>query len=179
MDEISLETLGRHLQALRQARGLSLSQLAGQAAIAKSNLSRLEQGNGNPTIDTLWRLARQLRVPFGTLIAPIATSVEDSGVSVQLIEQSQGRGEPAVDAYLMRCAPHTCRRAEGHASGTRETLQVIEGWIAAGPTGAERQLAAGELFTFRADRPHDYRTSDVAATLLVTIVYAREDESNG
>ena len=97
MDEISLETLGRHLQALRQARGLSLSQLAGQAAIAKSNLSRLEQGNGNPTIDTLWRLARQLRVPFGTLIAPIATSVEDSGVSVQLIEQSQGRGEPAVE----------------------------------------------------------------------------------
>jgi transcriptional regulator with XRE-family HTH domain len=181
MDEISLETLGRHLQALRQARGLSLTQLAAQAEIAKSNLSRLEQGAGNPTIDTLWRLAKRLGVPFGTLVAPVATPVEENGVSVRLIEQShhQRHDEPAVDVYLMRCAPHTCRRAEGHAAGTRETLQVIEGQIAAGPTGAERHLAAGELFTFRADRPHDYRTSDVAATLLVTIVYAKEDESNG
>ncbi|MDH4573784.1 helix-turn-helix domain-containing protein [Salinicola acroporae] len=181
MDEIALETLGRHLQALRQAQGLSLTQLAAQAEIAKSNLSRLEQGIGNPTIDTLWRLAKQLGVPFGTLVAPVATPVEENGVSVHLVEQShhQRHDEPAVDVYLMRCAPGTIRQAEPHPPGTRETLQVIEGRVSVGPAGESRQLAAGEIFTFAADRPHDYRVSDMGATLLVTIVYAREGPSNG
>ena len=66
MDQLSLETLGRHLQSLRVARGWSLSGLAAAAGVAKSNLSRLEQGNGNPTLDTIWRLAVQLNVPSAT-----------------------------------------------------------------------------------------------------------------
>ncbi|WP_110598415.1 helix-turn-helix domain-containing protein [Salinicola lusitanus] len=181
MDEIALETLGRHLQALRQAQGLSLTQLAARAGIAKSNLSRLEQGSGNPTIDTLWRLAKQLGVPFGTLVAPVATPVEENGVSVRLIEQShhQRHDEPAVDVYLMRCAPGAARQSEPHPPGTRETLQVVEGRISVGPPGTPHQLAAGEVFTFAADRAHDYRASDMGATLLVTIVYARGETSNG
>ena len=63
-----LATLGRNLQKLRLDKGLSLSKLAADAGIAKSNLSRLEQGTGNPTIDTIWRLAVQLDVPFGSLV---------------------------------------------------------------------------------------------------------------
>lgn len=176
MDKISLVTLGRHLQTLRQSQGLSLSQLAFQAGIAKSNLSRLEQGDGNPTIDTLWRLARELSVPFGTLVAPITAAVNDNGVTVQLVEQS--RESPAVDVYLMHCSPQTRRHAEAHAPGTVETLQVIGGRLEAGPEGEERALAAGDIFTFTADQPHHYRTSDVAATLLVVIVPAKEEESN-
>lgn len=70
MNKLSLNTLGQHLQALRLERGWSLSQLANEAGITKSNLCRLEQGNGNPTRDTLWRLAVQLNLPFGTLVAP-------------------------------------------------------------------------------------------------------------
>ncbi|WP_110649571.1 helix-turn-helix domain-containing protein [Salinicola peritrichatus] len=170
MDVLSLETLGRHLQTLRQAQGVSLSQLASRAGIAKSNLSRLEQGNGNPTIDTLWRLARELKVPFGTLVAPVATPVKESGVSVELIEQSAGT--PAVDVYLMRLVPNTLRQAEAHAEGTRETLQVIGGSLEAGPAHDIRHLGAGEIHLFAADRPHHYRSHDSGATLLVTIVYA-------
>lgn len=80
MDKLTLDTLGRHLQSLRLARGLSLSQLAADAGMAKSNLSRLEQGNGNPTLDTIWRLAGRLNVPFGNLVAPISVPVSDDGV---------------------------------------------------------------------------------------------------
>ena len=103
MDKLSLNTLGHHLQALRLERGWSLSQLASEAGIAKSNLCRLEQGNGNPTLDTIWRLAVQLNVPFGTLVAPIAVPLGEDGVQVRLIDQ--GKDTPQVDAYWMRCAP--------------------------------------------------------------------------
>ena len=105
MDSLSLNTLGHHLQRLRLERGWSLSQLASEAGIAKSNLCRLEQGNGNPTLDTIWRLAVQLNVPFGTLVAPISVPLGEDGVQVRLIDQ--GKDCPQVDAYWMRCAPQT------------------------------------------------------------------------
>ncbi|WP_251978693.1 helix-turn-helix domain-containing protein [Salinicola avicenniae] len=167
-------SLGQHLQGLRQERGLSLSQLAGRAGIAKSNLSRLEQGQGNPTLDTLWRLARELDTSFGSLVAPIATPVEEPGVSVTLIERSDAI--PAVDAYLMHLAPNTLRRAEAHPTGTRETLQVIAGELEAGTSDTARILGAGDLHRFAADRPHHYRTRDNAASVLVTVLYATPGE---
>ncbi len=83
MDKPSLNTLGRHIQLLRTERGLSLSQLAADAGIAKSNLSRIEQGEGNPTLDTIWRLAMQLDVPFGNLVAPVSGApLGEDGVEV-------------------------------------------------------------------------------------------------
>ncbi|WP_346797126.1 XRE family transcriptional regulator [Halomonas sp. Bachu 37] len=174
MDELSLSTLGHHLQSLRQERGWSLSQLATAAGIAKSNLSRLEQGNGNPTLDTIWRLAVQLKVPFGTLVAPISVPLGEDGVQVRLIDQ--GKDSPQVDAYWMYCAPHTLRQAEAHTPGTRESLTLISGWLEAGPEGATHTLSPGDTVSFPADQPHRYRTRDAGATLLLTIVYAEKGE---
>lgn len=170
MDRLSLGTLGQHLQRLRQEQGLSLSQLAAAAGIAKSNLSRLEQGNGNPTLDTIWRLAVQLNVPFGTLVAPIAVPLGEDGVQVRLIDQ--GKDRPQVDVYWMRCAPHTSRHAEAHTPGAQETLTLISGTLEAGSEDTTRVLRAGDTIAFAADRPHLYRTHEDWATLLVTIVYA-------
>ncbi|MBB3192509.1 helix-turn-helix domain-containing protein [Halomonas cerina] len=175
MDPLSLGTLGRHLQALRLARGWSLSQLAAAAGIAKSNLSRLEQGNGNPTLDTIWRLAVQLKVPFGTLVAPISVPLGEDGVEVRLLDQ--GKDTPQVDAYWMRCAPHTMRLAEPHTPGAQETLTLISGELEAGPEGETRPLSAGDSLTFAADRPHLYRTGDAWATLLLSVVYHQEPTS--
>ncbi|SDM18667.1 transcriptional regulator, XRE family with cupin sensor [Franzmannia pantelleriensis] len=175
MDKLSLGTLGQHLQSLRLARGWSLSQLAAAAGIAKSNLSRLEQGNGNPTLDTIWRLAVQLGVPFGTLVAPISVPLGEDGVEVRLIDQ--GKASPQVDAYWMRCAPHTLRHAEPHTPGAQESLTVISGSLEVGPEGATKRLSAGDTLTFAADRPHSYRTHDTWATLLMTIVYAEQGET--
>ncbi|MCL7930074.1 helix-turn-helix domain-containing protein [Halomonas llamarensis] len=175
MNKCSLDTLGQHLQALRQARGWSLSSLANAAGIAKSNLSRLEQGSGNPTLDTLWRLAVQLNVPFGTLVAPITMPLGEDGVQVQLIDQ--GKDSPQVDAYWMRCAPHTLRHAEAHTPGTRESLTLISGWLETGPEGATTQLTPGDTVTFPADQPHIYRTHSDKATMLLTVTYGEQGDT--
>jgi XRE family transcriptional regulator, regulator of sulfur utilization len=176
MDKRSLGTLGQHLQSLRMAQGWSLSQLAAAAGIAKSNLSRLEQGNGNPTLDTIWRLAVQLNVPFGTLVAPLSVPLGEEGVEVRLLDQ--GKDTPQVDAYWMRCAPHTTRHAEAHTPGARETLSLISGRLEAGPEGATTMLSAGDTLTFPADRAHLYRTHDAWATLLLTVIYTGEGDAS-
>ncbi|WP_172118982.1 helix-turn-helix domain-containing protein [Halomonas hibernica] len=175
MDKLSLNTLGQHLQSLRQQQGLSLSQLANAAGMAKSNLCRLEQGNGNPTLDTIWRLAVQLNTPFGTLVAPITVPLGEDGVQVRLIDQ--GKDAPHVDAYWMRCAPNTRRRAEAHTPGTQESLTLISGWLEAGPESNTTQLTPGETLTFPADKPHIYRTQAAEATMILTITYGEKGDT--
>lgn len=174
MDKSTLATLGRRLQELRMAKGISLSQLAADAGIAKSNLSRLEQGVGNPTIDTIWRLALQLNVPFGNIVAPISGSVEEDGVQVQLIDQ--GMDNPKVDVYWITYAPDTQRNAEAHSKGTRERVTVVSGEMEFGTEGNSRRLTAGESHEFLADQPHFYRSGEMWTTVMITIAYTSDWE---
>ncbi|GGF80436.1 helix-turn-helix domain-containing protein [Alteromonas lipolytica] len=169
MDKSSLLLLGQHLQQLRHERGLSLSQLAADAGIAKSNLSRLEQGNGNPTLDTIWRLAVQLNVPFSALVAPVTRQLDESGIEVRLIDQ--GQDNPGVDAYWMSIAPDMERIAEAHGPGTSESITLIRGELEVGTMDKLKRLTAGETCTFVADQPHLYRTAEHGAAFLITIIY--------
>lgn len=169
MEKPSLDILGRNLQSIRVSKGLSLSQLAHDAGIAKSNLSRIEQGSGNPTLDTLWRLAIQLDVPFGCLVASMNTAIGHDGVQAKLIEQ--GRDDPQVDAYWMSYAPDIERHAEAHSKGTVESITVISGEIEVGNHGKTQLLRAGDEFRFASDQPHMYRTGEFWTTFLLTVTY--------
>jgi transcriptional regulator with XRE-family HTH domain len=167
-----LETLGRNLQKLRLAKGRSLSKLAADAGIAKSNLSRLEQGTGNPTVDTIWRLAVELDVPFGSLVASVTTPFGNDGVQFKLIEQ--GGDNPQVDAYWMSMAPNTERQSEPHSVGATESVTLISGQLEITTEGEKMTLKAGDRFTFSADQAHGYRTGDLWCSLLLTITYAQK-----
>ncbi|NLQ16211.1 helix-turn-helix domain-containing protein [Marinomonas sp. M1K-6] len=173
MNKLILNTLGRNLQNLRLAKGLSLSQLAQNAGIAKSNLSRIEQGDGNPTLETIWRLAMQLKVPFGDLVASIQSPLGENGVQVKLIDQ--GNDNPRVDVYWMSCAPHTIKRSDAHFTGTTESITLISGAIQAGENDNLHDLALGASLTFSADKPHSYRTGDLWATLIMIITYPKQE----
>lgn len=62
--------LGRDLAAMRAAAALTQGQLAARASVQQAEISRIERGLGNPTRDTLIRLAtavggRVALVPVG------------------------------------------------------------------------------------------------------------------
>ncbi|GAA0363543.1 helix-turn-helix domain-containing protein [Bacillus horti] len=61
--------IGKKIQALRKERGLSLSELADKADIAKSYLSSIERDiQKNPSIQFLEKIAGVLDVPIQSLI---------------------------------------------------------------------------------------------------------------
>lgn len=61
--------IGKRIQQLRQAKGLSLSELAERADVAKSYLSAIERNiQGNPSIQVIEKLAAVLNVPIQTLL---------------------------------------------------------------------------------------------------------------
>src|SRR5215218_6523302 len=75
MAQAPLDVIAFSLRRERERAGLSLSELAKRAGIAKSTLSQLESGVGNPSVETLWALGVALGVPFSRLVDPPRPSV--------------------------------------------------------------------------------------------------------
>jgi len=61
-DKAYLEAFGRHLQALRQAKGLSQQQLAFEAGLNKNQIGNIERGEVNTTISTIRSISKVLEV---------------------------------------------------------------------------------------------------------------------
>ncbi|MFJ4688039.1 helix-turn-helix domain-containing protein [Streptomyces sp. NPDC088789] len=157
--------------ALRRERvrvGLSLSELAKRAGIAKSTLSQLEAASGNPSMETIWALAVALGVPFSALVEPPAPMVrviragqgpaarsDQAGYTAALLSASP----PGVrrDLYDVALEPGAAHESEPHIPGTVEHLVVAAGRVKAGPRGAEEELGAGDYMTYRGDVAHSYR----------------------
>src|SRR5258705_5702919 len=102
-----LDTIARSLRAERERVGLSLTELARRAGLAKSTLSQLETGTGNPSVETLWALAVALDVPFSRLVEPPSPSV-------RVLRAGEGPRIPAeqadfTGALLAAGTPHVRR----------------------------------------------------------------------
>ncbi len=64
--------IGQTIQALRQRANMSQKDLATQANLSQAQVSQMERGNANPSLDTLNSVARALNVPTWILLAGLA-----------------------------------------------------------------------------------------------------------
>ena len=63
-----IETMAMRLKTLRKARGMSQEALAERADISRTYLARLETARQDPTLSTLEKLAKALKVPIEKLL---------------------------------------------------------------------------------------------------------------
>lgn len=63
-----IEQLAMRLRTLRERRGLSQEKLAERAGLSRPHLARLETGQHDPTLTTVEKLAKALRVPLTELL---------------------------------------------------------------------------------------------------------------
>jgi transcriptional regulator with XRE-family HTH domain len=63
-----VERLGKRIKAMREKRGMSQERLAEAAQISRGYLARLEIGRHDPTVGTVDKLARALRVKVADLL---------------------------------------------------------------------------------------------------------------
>ncbi|WP_413740341.1 helix-turn-helix domain-containing protein [Sodalis sp. RH14] len=161
-----------NLAKVRQSRGMTLSGLAEISGIGKATLSGIEAGKGNPTIETVWRLARALDVPFGELIESDdeQTVVSMSkGVSVRLIHRQSS--PHVIETYIMELAPRTKRHADKHMPGVEENIVVLKGQVLVGSMAEPAFVSTGKSHSFKGDVPHLYQSLDEFSSLLVSVIY--------
>ncbi len=161
--------IGEKISKLRKEKGISLSKLAELAKISKSTLSSIESGNANPTISTLWAIADALNVPFGELLPKEFNEVDESGITVKLIEQSEGK--PKIEVYLMKLEPNSVREAKPHKKGVIEKVLVIKGKMVVGSKSSPKCLKVGEEIEFCGDVPHIYKALDEEVSAIVVLYY--------
>ena len=73
------KAVGRRIAELRRARGWTQQALADRLRIDVSALQRLERGAHACTLDTLWKIARALRVEPLQLLVPPSTTAPRAG----------------------------------------------------------------------------------------------------
>ena len=162
----------RNVRALRAARGLSLGELATASGTGKATLSRIEAGQANPTVETLFALADALGVPFGALTADRAAAVQHvraadlprvgGGVS----RHACSRRSPA--ARSSRRSRSSSRAGQVRASASPHPPGVIEHLAADRAAGCARARSAatrraGHAATSCASpatSPHEYAALD-------------------
>ena len=59
--------VGKHIQKLKELKGISQQDLAAKCNFEKSNMSRLESGRVNQTLSTLEKVAKALEVSLAEL----------------------------------------------------------------------------------------------------------------
>jgi transcriptional regulator with XRE-family HTH domain len=145
--------------------GLSLSELAKRAGLAKSTLSQLESGTGNPSVETLWSLGVALGVPFSRLVDPpkptitVIRSGEGNVIHSELASYTAtllAACPPGVrrDLYVLRAEPGSVRHSQPHNPGTIEHFWLGTGRVLVGPTDTPVELAPGDYVTYPGDIPH-------------------------
>lgn len=63
-----LTALGNHVRKLRQAKGMTLEELAYECDIELSQVHRIEKGKTNLSLSTLDAIAKGLEIPIGELL---------------------------------------------------------------------------------------------------------------
>ncbi|MFF7859253.1 helix-turn-helix domain-containing protein [Streptomyces sp. NPDC007904] len=164
---LPLDWIAAALRRERTRAGLSLTELAKRAGIAKSTLSQLEAATGNPSMETIWALAVALGVPFSALVEPPAPAVqviragrgptvhsEQSSYAATLLSASPPGARR--DIYGVGLEPGTVRSSAPHIPGTVEHIVVSAGRVEAGPVGESVRLGPGDYMAYRGDVPHTY-----------------------
>lgn len=86
--------LGIRVRELRKAKGWTLEQAAGKAGLARSTLSKIENGQMSPTYDALKKLAQGMAISVPQLFTP----AEQAKVSGRIVVTKSGEGQSHATA---------------------------------------------------------------------------------
>ncbi len=174
-------------------REMTLSALAEQAGVAKSTVSLIERGQGNPSIDTIWSLATALGVPFASLFydephSADVTVVRAADALVVAVDSAGLRrdgltarhlltrpGGSLIEIYTLTLEEGAVLASAAHADGLFEHVTIAVGKVEVSADEFCEILDEGDLISFRADQPHTYRAVDGPVRVVSVYEYRNGD----
>ena len=171
--------IGPSLRRERERSGMSLTEVARRAGVAKSTLSQLESGGGNPSVETLWALAVALDTPFAALLDPPRPKVQiiragegpviysdQAEYSATLVASSPPNARR--DIYRIAASPGPGRKSEPHMPGVVEHVILGTGRALVGPADDPIELNPGDYVAYPGDLPHIFQAlvENTAAVLV-------------
>ena len=161
------EIIAENLKRLRTERGLSLGRLAELSGVSKVMLSQVEKGESSPTINTLWKIATGLQVPYTQLIDIQATkpffvpkaesALVDDGKGYRVYHYNRAEGSRDFEFF--------------NSELDTESVLVTAGELVLVLEKVEYIMAEGDFIQFDSSRPHTYINRGEVMTVFTNIVY--------
>ncbi len=165
----SNNALGDALRQRRQARNLTLKQLADQSGVSRAAISKIERGDSGASTPVLGKLAEALDLSISQLIGgrqkdQIVHIPADS--QPVFVERNTGferqslsplyRGQ-GIDFVLNRLPPRTSTGPfPSHRHGVEEHLFVAKGRLRVTLGDEEYDLKTGDFLLYQGDRSHTF-----------------------
>ena len=160
-----LDLIAAALRRERRRSGLPLTEVARRAGIAKSTLSQLESGTGNPSLETLSaRRGPGRAVLAAARSAPPAhpgviradegptISAEHANYRATLLASSPPGARR--DVYRIDAEPGHARASEPHMPGVTEHVVLGAGRALVGVAGEPVEIGPGDYISYPGDLPH-------------------------
>ena len=134
--------LGKTINRLRRAYNYSLGDLSEQSGVAKSIISQIEKNETNPTLGTLYKLAKALNSPIEDMLRgeetpALVEKLGPSGTPVLMSDDGRCRLRiigwiktvELVQWYYLEAEPGGMLELEPHPAGSIENLTVLAGSV--------------------------------------------------
>jgi transcriptional regulator with XRE-family HTH domain len=179
-----IPSIGERVRRLREAKGLSLRDLAREAGVSAPMLSQVERGETSPTLHVATKIASGLDLTLSQLLRL------DEESSVVVVPRSERRrvvrdghrfdeltpplpGQPhAVTAHVLRAGATTGGSDDPplHEPGSRETAIVSAGSVVLTCGTETYELREGDAVTFDADLPHRFENKGKKEARFIAVV---------
>jgi transcriptional regulator with XRE-family HTH domain len=176
--------LATNVAQLREARGLTQSQIAKIAGVPRATWAHLESGTANPTLSVLHRAAMALQVSLEELISSPRSGVKHYAADTRPVKV---RGDvsvrkllpdpiPGMEIDRMELPPRGKMTGIPHTPGTTEYLTCEAGKIVLVASGEQWTVTPGDVVVFRGDQRHSYSNpGDRVAVGYSVVVLARAE----
>lgn len=159
--------IAENLKSLRNERNLSLGQLAQLSNISKVMLSQIEKGDTNPTINTLWKIANGLKVPYTSLLEQKENDtdvIKKSNIDVQFNNEEHYRSYcyytstpyRNFEFFQMELDEGHSHTSIGHSKKSEEYIMILEGELTLEVNNKTYKLNPDDSIKFSATKEHVY-----------------------
>ena len=174
------EIVGENLKRIRLERNLSLGQLSSLSGVSKVMLSQIEKGVSNPSVNTVWKIADALQLPYTALLERSVaggTVILAGDVPVQALDADQGElrcyyhhaQNRNFELFQMTILPDGTYTSQGHGTRTDEYAFVIAGTLNITLDDGDHLLHAGDAISFPSNKVHRYHNCGGDALHLMII----------
>lgn len=159
--------IAENLKTLRTEQNLSLGKLAELSGVSKVMLSQIEKGDTNPTINTLWKIANGLKVPYTLLLEQREHNtciISKNDIEVQLTEEGNYRSYcyytstpyRNFEFFQIELDEGHSYTSIGHTKKSEEYIMVLEGELTLEVNNETYKLNSNDSISFTAFKQHVY-----------------------
>jgi transcriptional regulator with XRE-family HTH domain len=168
MKPAAVPQIGANIQRIRKEQDLTLDGLAERSGVSKAMLSQIESDKVNPTVLTIWKIARGLEVELDAILkgsweparkfeltrsADVVT-LDTSAKGPHIKVFSPLSMAEDLEIYQVMFHPETDMPSGPHEARSEEFLTVLEGRVVVRAGDKNAELETGDFINYHCDVEH-------------------------